>query len=119
MDRIHINRLMARAIIGLNKWERDKKQELAISVILDVDLRPAGASDQLADTVDYKAIKNRILELVENSEFLLIERLADAIAQLCLDEPKVERVNVTVDKLGALRFARSVAVEITRDRNDV
>ena len=79
----------------------------------------AGQSDRIEDTVDYKAVKKQVLQLVEKSSFLLIERLAEEIARLCLAAAGVQRVTVVVDKPGALRFARSVAVEITRDRSDV
>ena len=66
--------------------------------------------------MDYKDLRNRISSAVEVSEYFLIERMAEAIAELCLADPRVERVDVTVDKPGALRFARSVGVEITRTR---
>ena len=95
--------------------DREKVGEDDISnVILEADLRAAGQSDDLNDTVDYKAIKLAILALVEKSEFLLIESLADRIATLCTQADKVESATVTIDKPGALRFCKSVAVEITR-----
>jgi dihydroneopterin aldolase len=67
--------------------------------------------------VDYSALKKRILAMVEASSDLLIERLAQRVADLCLLEPRVERITVRIDKPGALRFARSVAVEIHRHRD--
>lgn len=116
-DRIYIRDLATRCIVGINPDERVNKQEVIINIVLEADLSKAGASDNIDDTVDYKRIKQAVLELVEKSEFLLIERLADAIAQVCLREPRVHAVQVTLDKPGALRFARSVAVEITRKRD--
>ena len=116
MDRIHIRDLALRCIIGLYPEERDKKQDVIINVTLETDLRPAGLSDDLNDTVDYKAIKLNILDFVENSSFKLIESLAEGIAQICLDAPKVQGATVTIDKPGALRFCKSVAVEVTRKR---
>jgi FolB domain-containing protein len=118
LDRIHVRDLAARCIIGVADWEREKRQEIAISLTLHADLSGACRSDRIADTVDYKQLKGRLLAFVEDSEFQLIERLAEGIAELCLAEPRVQRVDVLVDKLGALRFARSVAVEITRTRSD-
>jgi FolB domain-containing protein len=118
LDRIHIRDLTARCIIGINDWEREKKQEVVINVTLHADLSRAGASDRIDDTVDYKDLRNRILSAVETSEYFLIERMAEAIAELCLMDPRVERVDVSADKPGALRFARSVAVEITRTRRE-
>ncbi len=116
-DRIYIRDLATRCIVGINPDERVNKQEVIINIVLEADLSKAGASDNIDDTVDYKRIKQAVLELVEKSEFLLIERLADAIVQVCLREPRVHAVQVTLDKPGALRFARSVAVEITRKRD--
>jgi dihydroneopterin aldolase/D-erythro-7,8-dihydroneopterin triphosphate epimerase len=115
-DRIHIRDLTARCIIGIFPEERRAKQEVVINVVLETDLAPAAASDQIADTVDYKALKQKILALVESSAFNLIETLADRIARLALEDRRVQRAVVTADKPGALRFARSVAVEVTRGR---
>lgn len=118
MDKIRIDDLHLRCIIGLYPEERDKKQDVMIQVCLHADLREAGASDDVAHTVDYKSLKNAIVEHVESSRFLLIERLASTIATLCLAEPRVQRVDVRVDKPGALRFARNVSVELSRARED-
>ena len=118
MDRIRIEDLHLRCIIGIYPEERDKKQDVMIQVTLHADLRRPGRTDDVNDTVDYKALKNSIVEHVESSEFLLIERLADTIAALCLQDPRVERAEVRVDKPGALRFARNVSVEVSRGRND-
>ena len=116
LDRIRIRQLTARTFVGFNDWEREKKQDVAISVTLHADLRRACETDQVGDTVDYKTIKNRILSLVEGSRFMLVEALAEAVARVCLEDPRVIRVDVLVDKLSALRFAKSVQVEITRVR---
>jgi D-erythro-7,8-dihydroneopterin triphosphate epimerase len=115
-DKIYIRDLEIRCIIGVNQDERTEKQDVVINVILFTDTRKAGRTDALADSVDYKRVKKAILSLVESSEFLLIEKLADEIAKVCLDDSKVQKVNVTVDKPGALRYTRSVAVEIVRTR---
>ena len=112
-DRIHIRDLAVECVIGVNPEERLKKQLVVINVTLHADLSRACASDRLADTIDYKAIKVAVLREVEQSQFHLIERLAERIAEIALGFP-VARVDVSVDKPGALRFARSVAVEISR-----
>jgi len=116
LDRIHIKDLMLRCIIGLNDWEREKKQDVVINIILYADLRTACRSDNIDDTVDYKAIKQKIADMVESSSYMLIERLAQHVADICLENPKVQSVRVMIDKTGALRFARSVGIEIIRDR---
>lgn len=116
MDRIFIRDLALRCIIGIFPEERREKQDIIINVVMHCDLCAAGRSDDLNDTVDYKSIKKAILKLVEESRFQLIESLAENIADIALTNEKVEQVVVTIDKPGALRFARSSAVEITRDR---
>lgn len=117
MDKIYIRDLALRCIIGLYPEERKNKQDVIINIVLETDLRAAGKSDSLSDTVDYKAIKLAILNFVENSNFQLIESLAEGIAAICLKDARVQSATVTIDKPGALRFCRSVAVEITRKRN--
>ena len=116
LDRIHIRDLMIRCIVGIYPEERSKKQDVIINMTLYANLRAACTSDAIEDTVDYKAIKKKVLASVEESSFFLVERLAEHIAQMALDSPPVMRVDVSVDKPGALRFARSVAVEITRTK---
>jgi FolB domain-containing protein len=116
-DRIIIEDLLLRGIIGLNEWEREKKQDILINLTLFTDLRAAGASDHLDDILNYRTITKLIIDYVENSQHYLIEALATAIARLCVDHG-AERVIVRVEKPGALRFARSVGVEIERERSD-
>lgn len=115
-DRIHIRDLMCRCIVGIYPDERREKQDVILNITLWADYRAACRSDDIADTVDYKAIKKQVIRMVEDSSFQLIERLAEEIACICLANPRVEKVAVSVDKPGALRFARSVAVEIVRLR---
>jgi dihydroneopterin aldolase/D-erythro-7,8-dihydroneopterin triphosphate epimerase len=116
LDRIHIRDLHLRCIIGIYDEERRDKQDLLMNIVMYTDLSEAGKTDRIEDTVDYKSIKKNIIAMVEKSECLLIEHLAQKIADICLSDPRVRRAVVTVDKPGALRFARSVAVEIVRDR---
>jgi len=116
MDRIFIRDLALRCIIGIYPEERREKQDIVINVEMHCDLRKAGQSDDLNDTVDYKSVKKAILKLVEGSRFQLIESLAEKIAAIALADDKVQQVVVTIDKPGALRFAKASAVEITRKR---
>lgn len=115
LDRIHIRDLRARCLVGTNPNERVNKQDVVVNITLYADLRKAGRSDDIADTVDYKAVKQAVLALVEGSSFLLVERLAEAIADACLAQAGVRRVRVLVEKPAALRFARTVGVEIVRE----
>ena len=116
MDNILIKDLLTRCILGVNPDERHEKQDVLINLILETDLRPAGLSDRLEDSVDYRALKKRLVDEVERSHFFLVEALAERIAALCLEHPAVQSVRVTVEKPTALRYARSVGVEITRTR---
>lgn len=116
IDKIHIRDLTLRCIIGINAHEREQRQDVILNITMWADLRQAGQSDNIDDTVNYKTIKRKVVDLVENSSFLLVEKLAQEIANVCLVDARVQRVDVTLDKPGALRFARSVAVEITRQR---
>ena len=115
-DKIHIRDLALRCIIGVYDEERRDKQDVNVNITLHADLRAAGRSDNIEDTVDYKAIKKQVVALVEHSSYRLVERLAERIAEVCLQEPRVRRVDVCVEKPTALRFARTVGVEICRER---
>lgn len=114
LDRICICDLLVRCILGINESERREKQDVLINVAVYTDLRKAGKSDRIEDAVDYRALKKRILALAESSRFFLEEALAEAVAELCLEQQAVRKVEVRVEKPNALRFARTVAVEITR-----
>lgn len=116
LDQIHIRDLTCRCIVGINPDERTNLQDVVINVTLYVDLREACTTDRIDDTVDYKSVKTAVLAMVEKSSCYLVERLAEQIAEECFVDTRVEAVRVTLDKPGALRFARSVAVEIYRER---
>ena len=115
-DQIHITDLSLRTIIGINEEERRSRQDVLINITLTADTRAAGASDDIADAVNYRTIAKRVIAMVEGSRFYLVEKMAAEIAAICLDDPRVERARVRVEKPGALRFARSVGVEIERAR---
>ena len=117
LDRIHIRDLQFRCIVGVNSQERREKQDVNVNVTLYADLREACRSDNIEATVDYKAIKQGILRMAEQSSFYLIEALAQAVADVCLADDRVRKVKVVVEKPTALRFARTVGVEIVRERS--
>jgi FolB domain-containing protein len=117
LDRILIRDLVVRCILGTNERERHDRQSVVINLAVGMDLSRAGASDNLADTLDYRRLRDAIIELAERSEFFLAEALAQKIAEACLAHPHVEEAQVTVEKPSALRGARSVGVEIVRRRS--
>jgi len=116
MDQIHIRDLALRAVIGVYPEERREKQDILLNITLHADLSAAGKSDNIDDTIDYKALKKDILALTDASSFHLVEALAEAVARLCLRDKRVQRAVVTLDKPAALRFARSAAVTLDRTR---
>ena len=118
MDRVFIRDLLLRAIVGINDDERVKKQDVVINIELDVDCRPAAKSDAIEDAINYRDVTKETIDLVENSAFFLVEKLAEEIARVCLADPRVQRVRVTVEKPTAVRFAKSVGVSIERGRDD-
>jgi FolB domain-containing protein len=115
-DRIFVKDLLVRCVIGLTEAERRERQDVRIGLVLFTDLRAAGESDRVEDSVNYRDLKKQILADAERSSFHLMEALAARVASTCLSYPRVKRVQVTVEKPAALRFARTVGVRITRSR---
>lgn len=118
-DQILIKDLLLRTIIGINDDERTNRQNVVVNVVLETDTRAAGRSDDIADAVNYRTITKQVIELVEGSKFLLVEKMAHEIARLCLADERVSRARVTVEKPAALRFADSVGISIERSRDDL
>jgi FolB domain-containing protein len=116
MDQIFITDLSVRGIIGINDWEREKPQEILINIVLFADLHKAGESDDLTDSVNYRSVAKKVQAHAETAKRLTVEALAADLAHLCLEEPGVESVRVKVEKPRAVRFSRSVGVEIERGK---
>ena len=117
-DQIHIKDLLLRTIIGLKEDERLNKQDVIINITLYTNVS-AAISDKIDDTVNYRTITKEVINLVENSDFYLVEKMALEIVNLCFAMPAVERAVVTVEKPGAVRFSRSVGVTVDRFRADL
>lgn len=118
VDRIEIKDLLLRTIIGVNDDERVNRQDVLINLTLFTDTRTAGRTDDINDAVNYRTIGKQVIALAEESQYLLVETLAEEIAGVCLADERVQKVIVGVDKPGALRFARSVGVTIERTRTE-
>jgi D-erythro-7,8-dihydroneopterin triphosphate epimerase len=116
-DKIRIRDLKLSCIVGINENERIVPQEIVINICLEADLRVPCASDRIEDTIDYKVLKKEIIAMVKDSSFFLIERLAEEVSRICLTRDLVRRVTVIIDKPHALTYARSVSVEITREKD--
>lgn len=108
--------LSLRTVIGDNEWERDVKQDVLINLSFTFDASRAVASDALADTINYKQLKRKIIADVEHSRYRLIEKLATRILALVMEDSRVTSATVRVDKPQALRYAKSVAVEMSEKR---
>ena len=113
-DKIHIRDLVVACIVGTLPKERVQRRRVVLNLVLSCDLVRAGKTDDLRHTVDYGAVCRRVTDLVRRSKFLLLERLAREVADACLAFDGVKSVQVALDKPGAVRGARSVAVEIQR-----
>ena len=112
MAKIRITNLRLRTIIGTHDWEREVQQDVVINIILDYDASKAITSDDLRQTVDYKALTKQIIKEVEASQFFLLEKLCGRILAIVKAHPAVSGAVVRVDKPQALRFADSVSVEL-------
>lgn len=115
-DRIFLRGLKVECIIGFIEWERRVPQTVVIDLELPVDCAHAARSDDVADTLDYKKVAKRIIAFVAESQFKLVETLAERIAGLILGEFAVPWVRVSVNKPGAIRGSRDVGVAIERSR---
>jgi len=114
MDIVFIRNLRVRGILGVHEWERQQPREILINVTLFTDTRRAAETDDIADCVDYSQAAQKIRALVDGAERFTVEALAEDIANLCLSQPRVQKVTVRVEKPGAVEGAESVGVEIER-----
>lgn len=114
MDIIFLSELRIDTVIGIFDWERRIKQTVIFDVEMATDIKKAAATDSIDDTLDYKAVAKRIIQFVEDSEFQLVETLAEKVAQMILSEFKVPWVRLKLNKTGAIRGARDVGILIER-----
>lgn len=114
MDIVYIRELEIDTVIGIYDWERQIRQTVSLDLDLATDIRPAAASEDIERALDYKAVSKRLIAYVEESEFLLIETLAERIATIVLDEFDVPWLRLRVGKPGAVTGARDVGVIIER-----
>ena len=118
MDKVIIKDLLVRGIIGVNDWERKRAQDILINLTLFTDTRRAGETDNIADCVNYSTMSKKIQAYAESAERLTVEALANDLAKICLEEKGVQKIILRVEKPGAVRFAKSVGVEIERGREE-
>ena len=114
MDIIYLRDLRIDTVIGIYDWERKMKQTIILDLEMGTDIRKAAQSDNIEDTLNYKAVAKRLISFVSESEFELVEALAEKIAEIILTEFNVPWVKLSLNKKGAVRDVRDVGVIIER-----
>ncbi|MFQ5516946.1 MAG: dihydroneopterin aldolase [Acidimicrobiia bacterium] len=119
MDRIMIRDLLIDGIVGVNPSERTTRQPVLVNVTMWADTKPASLSDAIDDTVNYRTISKAFISHIEQGSPQLVERLAAELVSVCFaSDRRITEVELTVEKPGALRHARSVGVTIRRRREE-
>ena len=116
MDAVFINDLRIETIIGIYDWERKVKQTISLDLEMGTDIRKSAETDAIEDTLNYKAVAKRLIAFVGDSEYQLVETLAEKIAEIVLSEFDVPWLKLTVHKPGAVRGSRDVGVIIERGK---
>ncbi len=116
-DRIQIEDLVVRTIIGIYDRERNRCQDVVVNITLWTDITAAARSDDIEQAVDYRSLTKNVIKHVEESRCMLLERLVEEISELVLEDAAIVATSVKVEKPGALRFSRSVGIEIFRTRS--
>lgn len=114
MDIVFIRDLQIETVIGIYDWERKIKQVVSIDLDMATDIKKAASSDQIEDTLNYKAVAKRLIAFVGGSEYELVETLAEKICEIVQSEFNVPWVRLTLHKPGAVSGSRSVGVMIER-----
>ncbi len=114
MDIVYIRELEVETIIGIYDWEREQKQTVSLDLEMGADISFAASSEDIAKTLDYKAVAKRLIDFIEGSEFFLVETMAENIAQLVLAEFPVPWLKLRVGKPGAVTGSKDVGVIIER-----
>lgn len=118
MDKIFIEDLLVRGVIGVTERERSNPQDIVCSITLFTDITKGGETDDIKNCVNYRTVAKTVFSHVEKAARYTVEALATDIAGICLDFDGVQEVTVRVEKPGAVRFSRSVGVEIHRKRDE-
>ena len=114
MDRIFLSEMKIDTTVGIWEWEKRIKQQVIIDIEMSADIKKAAATDQIEDTLNYKAVAKSVRKLVEESSFQLVETMAEKISELVIGEHNVSWVRVKVNKPGAIRGSKGVGIIIER-----
>ena len=113
-DLVFIEDLRIQTVIGVFDWEREITQTISLDLQMAYDISRAAKSDDIVDTLDYKAVSKRLIQFVESSEFQLVEALAEHCASIVLEEFPVTSLRLKLSKPGAVRGSSAVGVIIER-----
>ncbi len=113
-DTVFIRELRIDTVIGLHDWERQIRQTIVLNLEMAWDNRPAAADEAIDKALDYDAVSQRLIRFIGDSEFLLIETLAERVAELLLAEFGIPWLRLEVCKPGAVPEAQTVGVRIER-----
>ncbi|QEY16668.1 dihydroneopterin aldolase [Cellvibrio sp. KY-GH-1] len=114
MDIVYIRDLRIDTIIGIYDWEREVRQTVSIDLEMASDICKAAATDDIQFALNYKAVSKRLIAYVEDRNALLVETLAEEIAQIIRTEFDVPWLRLRLSKPGAVRGARDVGLIIER-----
>lgn len=114
MDIVYLNDLRVDAIIGVYDWERRTRQTIILDIEMGTDIKSAAKTDSIEDALDYKAVAKRLFAYIGESEFNLVETLAERVAGIIIDEFGVQWCRIRLNKKGAVRGVRDVGVIIER-----
>jgi dihydroneopterin aldolase len=116
MDKVNIQGLTLYSLIGVYDFERHEKQRVIADVVLYTDLTAAGLSDNVADTLDYGKVAERLSDIAEASSFKLLEALAKAMLDTIFDEFAVSKLELSLSKPDILDNAQAVGITLSRER---
>ncbi len=114
MDIVYLTDLRIETVIGVFDWERQVPQLLVFDLELGTDIRKAASTDDLAHTVDYKAVAKRVRAFCDQNQPLLVETLAEQLAAILLSEFSLPWLRMRINKRGAVTGVRDVGVIIER-----
>jgi dihydroneopterin aldolase len=118
MDIVYLNDLRVETVIGIYDWERCTKQTVILDIEMGTDIIKASETDSIENTLDYKAVAKRLFAYIGDSEFQLVETLAEKVSEILLNEFKVPWCRIRLNKKGAVRGVRDVGVIIERGKKD-
>jgi len=114
LDIVYIRELEVETVIGIYDWEREIRQTVSLDLEMGTDIRQAASTENIDNTLNYKTVSERLISFISESEFLLVETMAEEIAQIVLNEFPVPWLRLRLGKPGAVPAAKDVGVLIER-----